>query len=56
MTNLFTNIRKFGRDESGAAMVEYSLLLAIITAGAITTILTIGGKVGAAWTALNVIW
>jgi len=56
MPRRLTYISKFCGDESGAAMVEYSLLLAIITAGVITTIITIGGKVGAAWDALNVIW
>ena len=44
------------RDDRGAAMVEYSILLGIITAAAIATIVLVGGKVGAAWTNVNGAW
>jgi len=44
------------RDERGASMVEYSLLLGIITAAAVGTIATVGGKVSTAWTTVNAAW
>ena len=52
MTNLkkfFVRVRK---DENGATMVEYSILIGIITAAAIAFILGVGGYVTAAWTDL----
>jgi pilus assembly protein Flp/PilA len=44
------------RDERGASMVEYSILIGIITAAAIASIVTIGGKVSGAWAALVAAW
>lgn len=44
------------RDERGATMVEYSILLAIITAATIATIVTVGGKVTTAWTTIDGAW
>ena len=46
-------IKNFGRDESGVTMLEYTILLAIITVGAITSIGLVGGKVSAKWAAFN---
>ena len=43
----------FGRDEAGVTMLEYTILLAIITVGAITTIGLVGTKVSTNWTAFN---
>lgn len=45
-------IDKFVRDEDGAAMVEYSVLVGIITAAAIGLIIAVGGFVTNAWTDL----
>jgi pilus assembly protein Flp/PilA len=44
------------RDERGASMVEYSILIGIITAAAIASIVTIGGKVKTAWQTLVTAW
>ena len=46
-------INQFVRDEAGVTMLEYTILLAIITVGAIATITTVGGKVGTYWTNFN---
>ena len=54
--DLRKNIRDLREDESGAAMIEYSILIALITAAVITLILSIGGKVVAAWSALDTAW
>jgi pilus assembly protein Flp/PilA len=44
------------RDERGASMVEYSILIGLITAAAIAAIAVIGGKVKTAWTTLQAAW
>jgi len=31
MNQLFSSIRSFGRDESGAQIVEYSLIIAVVS-------------------------
>ena len=51
-----SKINNFLRDERGASMVEYSILIGIITAAAIASIVTIGGKVKGAWTTLVGAW
>jgi pilus assembly protein Flp/PilA len=38
-------LKKFRRDEDGAAMVEYAVLLGLITAAVIATITLIGGDI-----------
>ena len=44
---------KFGADDAGVTMLEYTILLAIITVGAITTIGLVGTKVSNNWTAFD---
>jgi pilus assembly protein Flp/PilA len=46
-------IAKFAKDESGAALVEYSLLIGLITVAVVATIVLIGTWVSAQWVALN---
>lgn len=41
------------KDEQGAALVEYSILIGIITAGVVTIVLAVGVWVGGQWTALK---
>lgn len=38
-------MKKFLNDESGATMVEYAILVALISIAAITTIIMVGDKV-----------
>lgn len=40
------------RDESGAALVEYSILIGLITVAAVVTIGLVGTWVAGRWTAL----
>lgn len=40
MKRLATQLRAFARDESGAAVAEYGLLLAIVAVGMITLLIT----------------
>ena len=46
-------IKKFVRDEEGQDLIEYGLLIGIITAGAVTFIAPIGGKVSSYFSSLN---
>jgi pilus assembly protein Flp/PilA len=46
-------IAKFARDERGVTMLEYSILLGIITVAAITAIVFAGGWVGQQWDSLQ---
>jgi Flp pilus assembly pilin Flp len=52
-------LRQTARDlltnKSGATMIEYSILIALITVALIVTILAVGVKVLAAWTGLNAV-
>ena len=43
---------RFREDESGAAMVEYTVLLGIITVAVILTIMAVGGWVSGRWNGL----
>lgn len=42
-------IAKFRREEDGAAMVEYTVLLGIITVAVIGTVVTVGAWVSGEW-------
>jgi pilus assembly protein Flp/PilA len=45
-------IKRFARDERGASLLEYTVLIGIITVGAIASITSVGSWVGIKWTAL----
>ena len=53
---MLSSIKNFGDDESGVTMLEYTILLAIITVGAITTIGLVGGKVSQKWIDFNALF
>jgi len=44
---------RLSQDESGASLIEYSVLIGLITVAAITLISAVGVKVVNAWTNLN---
>lgn len=46
-------LARFVRDEEGASLVEYSVLIGLVTAAVIATISLVGGKVLNAWNNLN---
>ncbi|CDX26661.1 Flp/Fap pilin component [Mesorhizobium plurifarium] len=52
MKKLLNIAKSFRDEESGAAMVEYSILIGIITAAVITMIVAVGIYVTGAWTKL----
>jgi pilus assembly protein Flp/PilA len=45
MTRLLTSARAFIRDEEGASLAEYGLLLALIAVVCIAGMTTLGGKI-----------
>ncbi|ESX46865.1 Flp family type IVb pilin [Mesorhizobium sp. M1060] len=52
MKKLMTMTGQFGDDENGAAMVEYTILLGIITIAVIASVITVGGWVSGKWSFL----
>jgi pilus assembly protein Flp/PilA len=49
-TGLICDLRN---DIKGASMIEYSILIGIVTAGVVGTVVLMGGKVTTWWTALD---
>ena len=52
MRNAVQLLQKLQRDEEGAALVEYTVLLGIMLVAVITTIGLVGGWMTSKWTAL----
>jgi pilus assembly protein Flp/PilA len=47
---------RFFRDDSGATMVEYAVMLALIAAVCITTVAALGGTTGNLYSTLSSAW
>lgn len=45
MSHLATLMKQFARDESGAALVEYAVIFAIMIAGSVAVLTAIGGNI-----------
>jgi pilus assembly protein Flp/PilA len=52
MRNVLKSIERLGRDEEGAALVEYTVLLGVMLVAVVGTIVLVGGWVNTKWTAL----
>ena len=46
-------IARIRQDESGATMIEYSVLIALVTVVLVALITTVGGQLVTAWTTLT---
>ena len=46
---------RFWKDESGATMIEYGILIGLISAAVVGIIATVGGDITTRWTALQTI-
>jgi pilus assembly protein Flp/PilA len=46
-------IRSLGKDEEGAALIEYTVLLGVLVVAVIATIVAVGVWVNGKWSALN---
>ena len=53
MKRIFANVMKLLKDESGAALVEYTVLTGILMIALMLTILAVGSWVNNKWTVLN---
>ncbi|WP_245424238.1 Flp family type IVb pilin [Methylovirgula sp. 4M-Z18] len=53
MSKAVAILNKLGKDEDGAALVEYTVLLGILLVAVIATIVTVGGWISAKWAALS---
>ena len=53
MTKYLKALSSFAKDEQGAALVEYTVLLGIMLVAVIVTIIAVGNWVNTKWTALN---
>ena len=53
MSKFNSIVARFLRDEEGASLIEYSILIGLITALVIAIIVVVGTWVQGAWTNLN---
>ena len=56
MRSVITVVRKLVRDEEGAALVEYGLLIALIAVICVIVIATLGNTVSAKFSEMNAIY
>jgi pilus assembly protein Flp/PilA len=52
MRKMLTLMKRLGKEEEGAALVEYSVLLGVMLVAVIGTIVLVGGWINTKWTAL----
>ena len=52
MRQVLQLVRKLRKDDEGAALVEYTVLLGVMLVAVISTIVLVGGWVNTKWTAL----
>ena len=53
MTKVVQMFKSFAKDEEGAALIEYTVLLGILLVAVITTITLVGGWINNQWTTLQ---
>jgi pilus assembly protein Flp/PilA len=53
MTHAVNLLRRLGKDEDGAALIEYTVLLGILLVAVIATITLVGTWVKTQWTTLQ---
>jgi pilus assembly protein Flp/PilA len=53
MSRVSKLVRRLGKDEEGAALIEYTVLLGILVVAVIATIVAVGVWVNGKWTALQ---
>jgi pilus assembly protein Flp/PilA len=54
MTKVWNKLRRLGKDEEGAALIEYTVLLGILVVAVIATIVAVGVWVNGKWHALQI--
>jgi pilus assembly protein Flp/PilA len=53
MSDAWKLVAKFGNDEDGGALIEYTVLLAILLVAVIAIIAAVGGWINNKWSTLN---
>jgi pilus assembly protein Flp/PilA len=53
MGRILNLLTQLGRDEQGAALIEYTVLLGILVVAVIAIILAVGKWINTQWTTLN---
>ncbi|MBR0939096.1 Flp family type IVb pilin [Bradyrhizobium jicamae] len=53
MRKFFGALKKFGKEEDGAALIEYTVLLGILLVAVIAVIVSVGTWISNQWSALN---
>ncbi|MGY4506352.1 pilus assembly protein Flp/PilA [Bradyrhizobium sp. GM24.11] len=53
MRKFLGNLKKLGKDEEGAALIEYTVLLGILLVAVIATIVLVGSWINTQWTTLQ---
>jgi pilus assembly protein Flp/PilA len=53
MQKLRNFVARFRKDESGATLIEYSVLIGLITVAVIVAVIAVGGWVNTQWTTLQ---
>jgi pilus assembly protein Flp/PilA len=53
MSKAWNELRRLGKDEEGAALIEYTVLLGILLIAVIATIGLVGKWINGKWTALQ---
>ena len=52
MSNALTLVRRLGKDEDGAALIEYTVLLGVLLVAVIAVIGSVGAWIGGQWSSL----
>ena len=53
MSKAWNLVRKLGKDDEGAALIEYTVLLGMMILAVVATIVAVGGWINGKWTLLN---
>jgi len=53
MTRFIAKLASFEKDQDGAALIEYTVLIGLMLVGVVATVGLVGTWVGGRWTALN---
>ena len=52
MSKALTLVRRLGKDEDGAALIEYTVLVGVLLVAVIAVIGSVGAWIGGQWTSL----
>ena len=53
ISKAWNSVRRLGKDQEGGALIEYTVLLAILLVAVITSIIFVGGWISNVWSNLH---